>query len=94
MPARDRIVSPGMMGGAAFTLLKAGRAGPKSAKQVEIRLANLLKILGIAARSAKISSRERKRRAIIVTCGNFRTVWLIRPEWLVLLARTQFLRCN
>jgi hypothetical protein len=38
-----------MMGGAAFTLLKAGRAGPKSAKQVEIRLANLPKILGIAA---------------------------------------------
>ena len=83
-----------MMGGAAFTLLKAGCAGLKSAKQVEIRLANLLKILGIAAPDAKISSRARKRRAIIVTCGNFRTVWLIRPKWLVLLARTQFLRCN
>jgi hypothetical protein len=83
-----------MMGSEAFTLLKAGRAGPKSAKQVEIHLANLPKILGIAAPSAKISSREGKRRAIVVTCGNFRTVWLIRPEWLVLLSRTQFLHCN
>jgi hypothetical protein len=36
-----------MMGGAAFTLLKTGRAGPKSAKQVEIRLAILPKILRI-----------------------------------------------
>jgi hypothetical protein len=34
-----------MMGGAAFTLLKAGCAAPKSAKQVEIRLAILPKIL-------------------------------------------------
>jgi hypothetical protein len=49
MPARDRIVSSGMMGGAAFTLLKAGCAAPKSAKQVEIRLAILPKILRIAA---------------------------------------------
>jgi hypothetical protein len=38
-----------MMGGGAFTLLKAGRAGPKSAKQAEIRLAILSKILRIAA---------------------------------------------
>jgi hypothetical protein len=36
-----------MMGGVAFTLLKAGGAGPKSAKQIEIRLAILPKILGI-----------------------------------------------
>jgi hypothetical protein len=56
MPARDRIVSSGMMGFAAFTLLKAGRARPKSAKQVEIRLAILPKILGIPAREAKIFS--------------------------------------
>jgi hypothetical protein len=34
-----------MMGGLAFFLLKAGRAGPESAKQAEIRLANLLKIV-------------------------------------------------
>jgi hypothetical protein len=42
-----------MMGGVAFTLLKAGGAGPKSAKQIEIRLAILPKILGITARTLK-----------------------------------------
>jgi hypothetical protein len=42
-----------MMGGVAFTLLKAGGAGPKSAKQIEIRLAILPKILGITARALK-----------------------------------------
>jgi hypothetical protein len=46
-PARARIVSPAMMGGGAFILLKTGRSGPKTAKQVEIRLAVLLKILSI-----------------------------------------------
>jgi hypothetical protein len=53
MPARDRIVSSGMMGGAAFSLLKAGRRRPKSAKQVEIRVAILPKILSIAVLEAK-----------------------------------------
>jgi len=47
-PARDRIVSLGMMGGGTFILLKTGRAGLESAKQAEIRLAILLKILQIA----------------------------------------------
>jgi hypothetical protein len=37
-----------MMGGRAFILLKTGQIRPKSAKQPEIRLANLLKILPIA----------------------------------------------
>jgi hypothetical protein len=37
-----------MMGGVAFILLKVGRSGPKSARQAEIRLAILLKILQIA----------------------------------------------
>jgi len=37
-----------MMGGGAFILLKAGRLWPESAKQAEIRLAILLKILHIA----------------------------------------------
>jgi hypothetical protein len=36
-----------MMGGGAFILLKTGHNGPESAKQVEIPLANLLKILRI-----------------------------------------------
>jgi hypothetical protein len=44
-PARDRIVSLGRMGGGTFILLKTGRAGPKSTRQAEIRLAILLKIL-------------------------------------------------
>jgi hypothetical protein len=37
-----------MMGGTAFILLKVGIPGPESAKQAEIRLAILLKILGIS----------------------------------------------
>jgi hypothetical protein len=37
-----------MMAGVAFILLKAGRRRPESAKQAEIRLAILLKILPIA----------------------------------------------
>jgi hypothetical protein len=36
-----------MMGGAAFILLKAGPSGPETAKQAEIRLAGLLKVLAI-----------------------------------------------
>jgi hypothetical protein len=51
-----------MMGGAAFTLLKTGRAGAKSAKQVEIRLAILPKILRIAGPEAKKSSRGGRER--------------------------------
>jgi hypothetical protein len=34
-----------MMGGGTFILLKAGRPWPESAKQAEIRLAILLKML-------------------------------------------------
>ena len=37
-----------MMGGETFILLKAGRPWPESAKQAEIRLAILLKMLQIA----------------------------------------------
>jgi hypothetical protein len=37
------------MSGGAFILLKDGRFGPKTAKQTEIHLANLLKILSIGA---------------------------------------------
>jgi hypothetical protein len=59
-PARVRIVSSGMMGGVAFTSLKAGRPGPKSAKQVEIRLAILPKILHIGAGSQNFLARAAK----------------------------------
>jgi hypothetical protein len=37
-----------MMGGGTFILVNAGRAWPESAKQAEIRLATLLKMLQIA----------------------------------------------
>jgi hypothetical protein len=84
-----------MMGGAAFTLLKTGRAGAKSAKQVEIRLAILPKILRIAGpRPKNLLAGGGKGRTIIVICDNFRTIWLIHPEWFHLLSRTQFLHCN
>jgi hypothetical protein len=42
----DRIVLRVRMGGLAFVLLKAGPGRAESAKQAEIRLAVLLKILG------------------------------------------------
>jgi hypothetical protein len=42
-----------MMGGAAFILLKAGLSGPETAKQAEIRLAGLLKILAICPRTGR-----------------------------------------
>jgi hypothetical protein len=50
-----------MMGRGAFTLLNVGRAGPKSAKRVENRLAILLKILGIAGSDTEISSLGAKK---------------------------------
>jgi len=59
VPARDRIASEGRMGGGAFILLKSRHAGPESAKQVEIRLANLLKILGIAVTGPKPAGEDR-----------------------------------
>jgi hypothetical protein len=63
-----------MMGGVAFTLLKAGCSWPKSAKQVEICLASLPKILGIAAPGAKFHRQGAKGRAIIPICGSFHTI--------------------
>jgi hypothetical protein len=42
-----------MMGGVAFILLKVGQPGPETAKQAEIRLASLLKILHIGRLGAK-----------------------------------------
>jgi hypothetical protein len=45
------------MDGGAFIPLKSGRAGRESTKQVEIRLANLLKILAIALAASKPAGR-------------------------------------
>ena len=54
-----------MMGGAAFILLKAGQTRPESAKQAEIRLAILLKILRIARFVGKNLRQSRKPRAVV-----------------------------
>jgi hypothetical protein len=51
-----------MMGGGAFILLKAGRHWPESAKQAEIRLASLLKILQIAHFGTEALARAKRRR--------------------------------
>jgi hypothetical protein len=55
------------MGGGASNLLKSGRAGLESAKQVEIRLANLLKILAIVRRAVQTAGEARTRHAEVVS---------------------------
>ena len=70
-----------MMGGGAFILLKTGRAGPESAKQAEIRLAILLKILRIGRPEGEnLLAGAGKDMRMVVICGNFRGIWLIRPK--------------
>jgi hypothetical protein len=86
LPVRDRIVSPGRMDWGAFILFKAARVGPKTAKQAEIRLADLLKILRIAGSEGQNRSRGRKGCAR----ASFRRIWLICPKSAVLLSRSQF----
>jgi hypothetical protein len=66
-----------MMGGRAFILLNRGQSGPKSAKQAEIRLAILPKIL----RVVRFSGLKSLARGAM-TCkgrwrGDFRQIWLI-----------------
>jgi hypothetical protein len=57
------------LGGVAFILLKAGRFWPESAKQAEIRLAILLKILQISGSGGEFPSQRRKARAKVVLAG-------------------------
>jgi hypothetical protein len=59
-----------MMGGEAFILLKGARAGPKSAKQAEIRLAIFLKILPIARSGAEALAKAGKG-AMGCICDDF-----------------------
>jgi hypothetical protein len=66
-----------MMGGGAFILLKAPRGGPKTAKQVEIRLAILLKILAIAARPAPKPEPGPIMAGLARFNVDFRWIWLI-----------------
>jgi len=80
-----------MMGGVAFILLKAGQPGPESAKQAEISLASLLKILHIARfGDQRPLAKERQRHAMVVFGADFRWIWLICRELYVLLFRSQF----
>ena len=68
-----------MMGGGAFDLLKTGRAGPESAKQVEIGLAGLPKILSDQSRALRAAAgAERPLNSALII--NFRLIWLIRPQ--------------
>jgi hypothetical protein len=77
-----------MMGGAAFILLKAGQTRPESAKQAEIRLAILLKILRIARFAGKKPSPKPNGTCCGCIRGDFRRIWLIYPKSMELLSRS------
>jgi hypothetical protein len=65
-----------MMGGGAFILLKVGHPWPETAKQPEIRLANLLKILRDRRIGGENTSQGGKGHAMVVF-RDFRGTWLI-----------------
>jgi hypothetical protein len=65
------------MGGGAFKLLKTGHIGPESAKQVEIRLANLRKILSIYPFERRAEGRA-GMLSVPARAVDFPQVWLIR----------------
>jgi hypothetical protein len=78
------------MSGRAFILLKVGCTGPKSTKQVEIRLVDLLTILRIAGRNrGNLPQKESKNRAMTVY-AKISEAWLIPPQSPVLLSKSQF----
>jgi hypothetical protein len=79
-----------MMGGGAFLLLKTGRRGPESAKQAEIRLAGLLKILDIAGPGRRMRSQNAQRTYNGCVGAYFREIWLIGRGTRPLLSRSQF----
>jgi hypothetical protein len=79
-----------MMGEEAFILLKAGGGEPESAKQAEIRVAILPKILRFARFDGRnLLARGRTHMLWLCRCG-FRKIWLIRRESHALLFRSQF----
>jgi hypothetical protein len=67
-----------MMGGVAFILLKAGLSGPETAKQAEIRLAGLLKILAICRRQGEKSLVMGVKYVQWLCWRDFRWIWLAR----------------
>ena len=74
------------MGGGAFILLKAGRPWPESAKQTEIRLAILLKMLQTAHFGTVCAKRTPDG---CIDCHLY-GIWLIHPELFALLPSSQF----
>jgi hypothetical protein len=54
------------MSGGAFNLLKSGQNGPETAKQAEIRLADLLKSLGNASSRASRTLGSWEQHAMVV----------------------------
>ena len=67
-----------MMGGETFILLKAGLLGLKSGKQGETRMAFSPTILSTL--SPKISANGKKIPVRGCIFGDFRCLWLIRPD--------------
>jgi hypothetical protein len=76
-----------MMGGGAFISLKVDCCRRESAKQPEIRLATLLKILRISRCGREILAKE---QAMVALSATFCGIWLIRRKLLALLSRSQF----
>ena len=79
-----------MMGGGAFILLKVGRPRPESAKQAEIRLAILLKILRIPPVSEAEGLAGRLKTCNGCICSDFRWIWLIHRKAVDLLLDHSF----
>ncbi len=77
------------MGGGTFILLKAGRPWPESAKQAEIRLAILLKMLQIAHFGTAARQGAKRTSDGCIECY-FRGIWLIHRELFALLPSPQF----
>jgi hypothetical protein len=78
-----------MMRGGRLILLKAGRWRAESPQQAEIRLAGLLKILGIF-RCAQTCSQKAKRTCDGCGAADFREVWLIGRSLRRMLSGSQF----
>jgi hypothetical protein len=73
----------------AVVLIKAGVRRPESAKQAEIRLASLLKILRFAGFDGRnLLAKGGTHMLWLSRCG-FREIWLIRPESHALLFKSQ-----
>jgi hypothetical protein len=70
-----------MMRGVAVIRVKAGQSRPESAKQAEIRLASLLKILTIGPRDCRntVQGLERLKKGCIF--DKFRGIWLIQGKY-------------